>query len=191
MTDQTMLPPGVPADFPSAGAPEPGVPQYVNYFTFSDTKRWMFPDGVQWMQFHVMNEGDKAAFQRKTNRDIKINQKTQDATVKMDPAEERHELIKSSVDDWYVFAPDATGRMQQVPFTVSDTRNPTGMCLERWLKLANPKLVEELEFEIRKANPWLQADMTVEEIDKEITRLQELRTEAEKREAGNFASGSR
>jgi hypothetical protein len=175
--------PGVPVTFPEAGTPE--APQFANYFAFSDTKRWFFPDGTQWIQFHIMNEGDKAKFQRKTNRDIKINQKTQDATVKMDPAEERWELIKSSADDWYVFAPDANGRMQQVPFTVSDTRNPTGMCLERWLALANPKLVEELEFEIRKANPWLQADMSVEEIDKEISRLQELRIEAEKRDSGN------
>jgi hypothetical protein len=154
--------PGVPASFPEAGTPE--APQFANYFAFSDSKRWYFPDGNQWIQFHVMNEGDKAKFQRKTNRDIKINQKTQDATVKMDPAEERWELIKSSVDDWYVFAPAVEGpnlgQMLQVPFTVSDTRNPTKMCLERWLALANPKLVEDLEFEIRKANPWLQADMT-------------------------------
>lgn len=185
MTDQiTQAPLGTPGDFPAPGVPE--APQVVNYFAFSDTHRWYFPDKVQWIEFKIMNEGDKAQFQRKTNRDIKINQKTQDATVKMDPAEERHELIKQSVVNWYVFAPNQqTQHMEPVPFTKTDGRHPTGMNLERWLSLANPKLVEDLEFEIRKANPWMQADMTVEEIDKEIVRLKDMRDEAEKREAGN------
>lgn len=186
MTEQlTQTAPGTPEDFPAPGVPE--APQIVNYFAFGEVKRWYFPDGVQWFQYQVMDEGAKARFQRATNRDIKINQKTNDATVKLDPADERHTLIKMSVNDWYVFAPNLNngGQLEPVPFTLSDTRHPTGMCLEKWLKLANPKLVEELEFEIRKANPWMQADMTVADIDEEIKRLNELREEAEKREAGN------
>ncbi len=144
-------------------------------------------DGVQWVDFNIMSEGDKAKFQRKTNRDITVNQKTNDAKIKLDPAEERHELIKQSVCDWYMFAPNPHqgGRMEPVPFSLSDTRHPSGMCLERWLSLANPKLVEDLELAIRKANPWMQADMTVEAIDEEIKRLEELRIETVRRNQGN------
>jgi hypothetical protein len=170
---------GVPGDFPAPGTPEP---QIVDYFAFAETHRWFFPDGVQWIEFKVMTEGDKARFQRKTNRDIKINQRTQDATVQLDAAAERHELIKMSCVNWLVYArqtPDSP--MMPVAFSVSGS----GINLEKWLSVTNPKLVEDLELAIRKANPWMQADMTVEAIDEEIERLNELRAEAEKRASGN------
>lgn len=193
MTEVTNFPQPVPAaSEPGQAVGMPGgqealrvEPQFVNYFAFSVVEKWFFPDGNQWIAFKIMSEGDKAAFQRLTSRDVKVNRNSGDASFPVDAAGERHTLIKTSVVDWYIFAPNPySGEPEQVPFSLSDTRHPTGMNLEKWLKLANPKLVEELEYTIRKANPWMQADMTIEEIDKEIERLQDLRRETEVREAG-------
>lgn len=144
---------------------------FDDYWSFSETKRFMLPDGKQWIDFQVMNEGQKSDYQRRTNRDIKINRKSGDATLRNDIAEERHALIVSSVVGWNMRkGNDWVGFDKRI--------------LETWLGVANPRVVEDLEMEIRKANPWLQGEMTLEDIDKEIERLQELRIETEKREAG-------
>lgn len=151
-----------------------------DYFGFDEFGEFYFPDGKTWMKFKVMSEGDRAKFQRITNKDIKISKNSGDASIPTDVAAERHQLIKSSVIDWNLHTKNHTnGRLEPVPFSLSSGR----LNLEVWLSRANPKLVDDLELAIRKANPWLQSDMTVEEIDKEISRLKELRDEAEKREA--------
>ena len=66
-----------------------------------------------------------------------------------------------------------------------------GSELAKWLNVANPKIVDELEFAIRKANPWMQADMSAVEIRKEIERLQELEVQAMEREKGEGLSSNK
>jgi hypothetical protein len=56
--------------------------------------------------------------------------------------------------------------------------------LKEWLENANPRLVEDLEKEIRKANPWLLAEMSVADIEREIENLEEMKKVAQEREAG-------
>lgn len=148
---------------------------YEDYFGFDENKTWFFPDKKQYIIFKVMSEGDKAKFQRETNRDITLQRSTGDAKIKADPASERWALLDASVIDWHVFRDG-----QPVPFT----KGSPGATFNQWLSKANPRLVEDLEFEIRKANPWLQADMTLEDVDKEMDRLRELREEIVKRESG-------
>ena len=151
-----------------------------DYFGFDEFGTFMLPDGKQWIKFKIMSEGDRAKFQRLTNKDIKITRGTGDASINADVAAERHELIKTSVVDWYMFGREnPSAPMQQIPFTKSGR----GLNLENWLSKANPKIVDDLELAIRQANPWMQADMTVEEIDKELERLRELRDQVEKTNA--------
>jgi len=170
MTDQP--------DFSKLGVEEVDL---VDYFGFDEFETFMLPDGKQWFKFKIMNEGDRAKFQRLTNKDIKINQTTRDASIATDIADERHKLIKMSVVDWNMYAKNqTTGRFEKIDFTLSGGR---GINLESWLARANPKIVDDLEFAIRQANPWMQSDMTVEEIDKEIDRLTQLRVEVEKTNA--------
>lgn len=145
--------------------------QFDDYWNFSKSERFMFPDGKQWIDFQVMNEGQKSDYQRATNRDITINRKSGNATLRNDIADERHALIKTSVTGWNL--------RKDGNWIGFDKRT-----LESWLQFANPSLIEDLEVEIRKANPWLQGEMTVEDIDKEIDRLRELREETVKREEG-------
>lgn len=151
--------------------PMPPQPEFEDYWSFSQKERFMLPDGKQWIEFNVMNEGQKSSYQKKINKDIKFNRKSGDASIKSDVADERHALIETSVTDWYM----VQGR-NQVSFSVQMLRN--------WLNIADPRIVESLEVAIRKANPWLLGDMTLEDIDEEIQRLQELRIETEKREQG-------
>jgi hypothetical protein len=147
-----------------------------DYFGFGESQKFFFPDGVSFIEFQIMNEGQRREFQKKTNRDITFNRGTNDARIKADPAEERHALITSSVTGW-----NLVRNGQPMPFS----KGTPGSTLEQWLKVANPKIVDDLEFAIRKANPWMQAEMTVEEIDKEMARLSELREQVLEREKGN------
>lgn len=151
---------------------------YDDYFGFASSEKWYLPDGKQYFEFEVMNEGKKSKFQKKTQRDVVLERQSGNARMKMDAAQERHELIKESVIGWNLYRGG-----QAVPFT--------DRALNDWLSLTNPKLVEGLEKAIRKANPWLLAEMTVEDIDKEIENLQEMRKVAEERELGEGSSSSR
>lgn len=145
--------------------------QYEDYWSFSQTERFVLPDGKQWIAFQIMNEGQKSSYQKAINRDIKINRRSGDASIKSDIADERHALILQSVTDW---------NMRRGNDFVAFSRST----LQNWLNVADPRIVEALEFAIRKANPWLLGDLSVWDFDDEIKRLQEMREEAVKREEG-------
>jgi hypothetical protein len=139
--------------------------------------KFFFPDGVTFMEIKVMNEGARAKFQRENNQDMKINRRDDSASIRLDTAKERHALIKASVVGW-----NLTKNGQIVDFAPS--------ILQNWLEVADPKIVDDLEFACRKANPWLQQDMEVEDIDKEIDRLTELRADKVRENEGKVSSNS-
>lgn len=179
------------ADRQRALAAEPGAPvavqtgddlPYEDYFGFDEADRWYFPDGRQYIEFQRMNEGARAKFQKMTTRDITVVRNTGDAKLKVDPATERHELLVQSVTGWFVFRAG-----QPVPFS----KGSPGANFEQWLDKADPRLVDDLEKAIRKANPWLGAEMTVEDIDKEMDRLRELREQVLERDRGEASSASK
>ena len=149
----------------------------TDYFGFQATERFTFPDGQQFIEFSIMNEGAKARFQKLTTRDLVV-QRGGDARMKMDPAQERHELIRQSVTSWNLYRGG-----NAVAFS--------DRSLKDFLDLANPKLIEDLEKAIRKANPWLMADMKSEDIEREIENLNEMLKVAQEREAGELSSSSR
>lgn len=153
-------------------------PAQADYFGFESTVRHTLPDKVSWVEIRVMNEGQKARYQRDSQRDMTIERGSGNARVKVDPASDRHALINTALINWNL---KRGGR--EVPFNSQNLRD--------FLTLADPKIVEGIEAAIRKANPWLQGDMTPEEIDEEIDRLKELREEAVKRQLGEAGSASR
>lgn len=135
-------------------------------------ERWYFPgQNLQYMEIEVMNEGKKARFQKMTSRDLTLDRNSGNAKVRIDPAIDRHELIKASVVDWNIYR---GGKPYQY----------SARALTEWLELADPKLVEDLEKFIRKLNPWLVGDTTVEDIDQQIEELEEMKREILAREAG-------
>ena len=152
-------------------------PVYDDYFGFDEPLRVMLPDGKQYVEHTVLNEGKKKQYQNTTNRDVTIKKATGDAQMRMAQGDERHNLLKAAITGWHIVRRDAhSGNWIEVPF---NARN-----LNEFLEKASPTVIGLIEREIRKANPWLMADLTLEDIDKEIAELQELREKKVQEEAG-------
>src|SRR4051812_748074 len=73
---------------------------YEDYWGTDETHVFTLPDGKQYFVVKPMDEGAKQRFQKKTNKGIRMNQRSQEATIDVDPADERWTLIKESVVDW-------------------------------------------------------------------------------------------
>jgi hypothetical protein len=139
-------------------------PKFDDYFGFESTDKFMMPDNIQYIEFKIMNEGERAEFQQRTSQDLTVKRGRDEATVRFNQARDRHALIETSVIDWYLIRDG-----KPVPFQKN--------FLKQWLGKANPKIVDDLELKIRMANPWMQAEMTVEDIEKEEDRLRQLKQE--------------
>lgn len=148
--------------------------QQQDYFGFSATEKFYFPDKVTYIEFTKMNEGQKKTFQDKTSKDLVLERTSGNARMSVLQGTERHELIKSCVVGWNLVRGG-----QPVPFN--------RVALDDFLQLANPVLVEDLEKAIRKANPWLLGDMKSEDIRKQISDLEEMLEVQLKREAGEVS----
>jgi hypothetical protein len=145
--------------------------QQADYFGFQQTHKFVLPDKISWIEFRVMNEGEKADFQDKTSSDMVLERKSGDARMTLKQGTQRHELIKACVVGWNLKrngTPIPFGRVELADF----------------LNLANPRIVEDLEKEIRKVNPWLLADMTSDDIKQEIHNLEEMLAVKLREEAG-------
>jgi hypothetical protein len=174
--------PGQEAKYPVASSVEvtdTAYSEYVDYFGFDERERWYFPDGKQWIEFKKMTEGDRARFLKATRSDVHLNQRSGEARIPFDQSKERKELLVHSCTDWHMVRRGKNGSWEPVPFQ----NNGAGGMFAQWVDKANPAVLAQLEKAIRKANPWLLNEMSLEQIDKEIADLQELRTAAADREA--------
>jgi hypothetical protein len=153
----------------------PSQPVPVDYFGFDETLRFYLPDGVSWIDHKILNEGARRKYLNKVNRDVRIQKGSGDAIMRMSPGDEKVALLEEAIVGW-----NLTRNGDPVAF------NKT--ILNDFLNRTNPKVVDLIEFEIRKANSWLQADMSVEDLDKEIDRLTELRDQKIKEEEGKASS---
>lgn len=150
--------------------------EYQDFFTpFVDYGTYTLPDGKQTITFQIMSEGERMKYQQKTNRPININRKSDTASINPDIAQDRFELIVSSVTDWSLVTRDGNGQWTAVPFSTANLRN--------WVKTTSPKIINDLERAIQKANPWMQAEMSVEDIESEIQNLRELLEQKRKEES--------
>lgn len=172
MTEPQLQEPTFAAGY-QPGAPDTDEAKPRDYFAFSQTKRFTLPDGIQWVEFRKMNEGEKKEFQDRTSTDMVVERRSGDARMTIKQGTQRHELIKACVVGWNLFRGDPP---QPVPFTKVN--------LGDFLHLADPTLIEELEKAIRKENPWLLADMSEEDIKREISNLEEMLEEKRKNAAG-------
>ena len=176
-----------PADIAGAAVADP-FNGYENYYSFDEQETWYFPDGKQWIKFKKMTEGDRAKYLKATRSDVHLNQKSGEARIPFDQSEDRRSLLLHSITDWHVVA-FIGSEVRPMPFQ-PPSQGGKGGTVGQWIDRANPAILSMLEKAIRKANPWLLNEMSVEQIDKEISDLQELREAAAKREAeeGNSAS---
>lgn len=142
-----------------------------DYFGFSRTEKHYLPDKVSYIEIKALNEGEKKKYQDKTSKDLVLERGSGNARMSVLQGSERHELIREAMVDWNLSRGGAP-----VPFNKVNIGD--------FLTLADPKVIEDLEKAVRKLNPWLMADMSVEDIQHEIDNLEEMKKEAEKREAG-------
>lgn len=163
--------------------------QYEDYWGTQEEHKFFLPDGKQHFTVVPLNEGGKTRFQKLTNKGIRMNQKSQEAHLDVDPAAERHTLIKESVTSWLIMQRSPDGTFS--PFPCSENESQRKRSLEVLLEKFNPKVVQDLEFFIRSKNPWMQDDMEVEQIDEEIDRLNDLRKAAIERKAGEASSANK
>lgn len=161
-----------------SGLPETEQAQQEDYFGFGGEEKFTFPDEVSFVTFKVMNEGQRKKFQTLTQRDMVLERRSGDARLGMNPSDERHALLRTSITSW-----NLKRGSRAIPFTERG--------LLDFLDLSNPILIDAIEKAIRQANPWLLGDMTSEDIDKEIINLQDMREVALKRELGEGSSSSR
>lgn len=170
-THQNMVDAGVPVE----------TRQIIDYWSFGGTEKWYLPGQEainpadrQYILFKRMVEADKVEFQTKTNRDIRVQNTTKDIKLNMNPALERKVLIDLSVTGWYLFKKNHKGELVEINYDPKQRAD--------FFRIADPKLVQELEIAIRKANPWMKAEQGPEEIRAEIAALTEQLAEAEARE---------
>lgn len=149
-----------------------------DYFGFDQTERITLPDNVSWVEHKIFTEGQRRKYLDRVNRDVRLVKGSGDAIMKMAPGAERKALLEEALVDW-----NLKRAGEPIPFS---KRN-----LEMFLDSAPPKIVDLIEKEVRKANSWLQSDVSVEDLDREIEALQELREKKIEEEEGKDSSASK
>lgn len=140
----------------------------LDTWAYNIEEEWVFPDGIQKIFFKRMTEGEKADFQKRTNKDIRVQRSTGDAKMSVDPASERHALIELSVTGWKLYKKVRQGNREVMAETQFDKK-----ALKDWMLNTNPKFVQDLERAIREANEWMKIDASVEALEAEREALDE------------------
>lgn len=146
---------------------EKGVPteerRQQSYFGFERTEQHFLPDGVSFIEHRILNEGRRKMYLDAVQKDVRIGKASGDAFLKLQSGTEKHILLEAAICGWSLI--DESGA--DVPF---NTRN-----LKRFLNDTDPKLIDGIEKAVRKANTWLMADLSVEDIQKQIDDLEEMK----------------
>lgn len=153
--------------------------QFVDYFAAPKPERWYLPDGIQYFEFQELREGGKAAYEKATNKDIRVQRSTGDARLSVDPATQRQTLIRLSVTDAYLLQSDGRGGQQEIPFN----KERPGKFWENLFTFFPASLIDKFHQEIVKANAWLAADDDLDALKEERDRLDERIERAEEEQA--------
>lgn len=138
------------------------TPKQIDYFSYSENANVLLPDGFSFVTIKKLNEGDRKRYQNATNREIALASRGGDAKVRLAPGDDRHALMKASIIGWNLMSGGS-----HVPFTQQT--------LDRFLTNTDPAIIDLIEKEVRKYNPWLLGDLTVEQIQAEIDSLEEMK----------------
>lgn len=148
-----------------------------DYFAFDLTFEYTMPDGISILHLKALTEGERKAYTKENNRDIRIKKTSGDAEMRMATGDEKYALLKRAIIGWnLVSGPDK----RPVPFTPDN--------LTKFLDKANPVVIDGIHKEVTKRNPWLLQEMTSADIRKEIEALEEMYDLKLKEEEGKVAS---
>lgn len=149
----------------------------VDYFGFDETHRVVLSDGLSFVDHRTLNEGARRKYLNSVNRDVKFQKSTGDAIMRIASGDEKAALLRSAIVGWSLVKGGQ-------PHSFSD-RN-----LAEFLDKASPAIIDIIHKDVQRANPWLTADVTVEDIDKEIEELQVTRQLKIDEESGKAVSRS-
>jgi len=135
--------------------------EVVDFFAFKETKDVNLRDTDQYLTIKRFTEGDRRKYMNATSREVKFAQGGS-TSMALRPGDDRRALLETAVVGWNI---SRAGR----PLDFSPRNFTT------FLDSVDPTLIDEVEKVIREYNPWLMADVTVEDIDEQITELEELR----------------
>jgi hypothetical protein len=143
----------------------------VDYFGLDESFRVVLPDGMSWIDHVRLNEGARRKYMNAMNREVRLQKATGDAILKVQSGEERIILLEAAITGWNLMR-----KGSPVPF---NKRN-----LQEFLEVADPKIIDVIERDVRSKNPWLLADVTIEDIDRQIAELEEMREKKISEEEG-------
>lgn len=149
----------------------------ADYFGASQVHVVLLKDGVSTISHKTLMEGEKRDYMNKVNRDLTLNRKTDDAKVRLAPGDDRAELFKLAICDWSIVR---DGR----PYAF------TAQHLNDVLRMFPPDVLDDVEKDIKVKNAWLLADVSIEDLEKEIADLTELLEKKRAEQEGNGDSSS-
>lgn len=148
-----------------------------DYFGFAEDHKVMLPDGVSFIIHSTLNEGARRQYLNAQNRDITLEKVTGNAKVKVMQGEERHSLLSAAITDWSLVSKNTkTGDVLPVAFTKQK--------LADFLAKAPPHIIDLIEKDVRKHNPWLLGGATSDDIRAQIKDLEEMLEAKLEEEAG-------
>lgn len=153
------------------------APRQQSYFGFDVREQVFLPDNISYVEIRPLSEGDRRKYMNDVQKEARLQRATGDMIVKMQTGEERYQLLMRAIIGWNLV--DANGSPQ--PFSSGSPGSTLGQFLEK----AEPRIVDIIHKAVMKQNPWLMAELSVEDIDKQIEELQELRAAKIEEEAGN------
>jgi len=163
-------------DLPAIPPEDPQAPAQHDYFGQAKPVRYMFPDGISWVDFKVMKDGDRQALISGDDREVTIKKRSGDMTTKLGLTADRSKLFAIAFVGWNIIR----GNEGVLPF------NDKNVSL--FAASMDVEINDAIEKAIQGANPWLKPEMSIEDIDLEIKSLQEQREEVLKTEAGKASS---
>lgn len=162
-----------------ASMEEQGVPSstpvQADYFGFSETHVVYLPDEVSYIEHSTLNEGARRKYLNQINKEVAIKKLSGDAVMRMQSGDDKHALLEAAITGF---------NLRQGGQPVVFSKGSPGSTLSQFLAMADPKIVDIIEKDIRKFNPWLMAEMTVEDIQKQIDDLEEMKDIKIKEEEG-------
>jgi hypothetical protein len=138
----------------------------VDYFGFEDTENVFLPDGKSYVTIQALNEGGRRRYLNKVNREVKIAKQTGDAIMQLANGDERRILLLEAIVGWNLIRVPKNGGVAQ-PLQFDQAK------LNDFLTTVNPKVIDVIDKAVRAQNPWLMADVTLEDLLKQREELDE------------------
>ena len=147
----------------------------IDYFGFEETERVPLPDHRSYVDIKALNEGGRRAYLNAVNREVKISKGTGDAIMQMANGDERRILLRHAICGWNLVR-TRNGTLEPVPFKEG--------LLSEFLEKANPMVIEVIDKAVRKQNPWLMIDVSLEDLEKQREELDDQIEKKRREEEG-------